>query len=346
VEWAALVDRADASPCLRPGWFEAWWRAFGAGRLEILAVRRDGRLVAVLPLTGRGGRRDGPCNNETWMAGLVAEDAAAAHDLGRALFARGLRRVTLRRLRSAHPGLTELTATARDAGYRTLVATNERSPYLDLSGTWEECVRGLSKNVRGDLGRQRRRLAEHGEVTVEVHDGIERLDDLLAEGFRVEASGWKGEQHTAVLSRPQLRHFYTDLARWAAPRDLLRLAFLRVDGRAAAFFLCFETERVFYTAKVAYDAELARFSPGKVLLAAMIERAFTIGLERFDFLGTPDPYKMRWTGTCHEFARLHAFAGSPAGLAEWAAYRYGAPALKRLTTRSGAGVASPGSDRS
>src|SRR5207247_10269646 len=68
--------------------------------------------------------------------------------------------------------------------------------------------------------------------TLEVVDGSERLDELLEEGFRVEASGWKSRAGTAIASRPDTRRFYTDVARWASDRGWLRLAFLRLGGRA------------------------------------------------------------------------------------------------------------------
>ena len=39
-EWEALADGTGASPFMHPGWFDAWWHAFGRGRLEIVALRR------------------------------------------------------------------------------------------------------------------------------------------------------------------------------------------------------------------------------------------------------------------------------------------------------------------
>ena len=37
----------------------------------------------------------------------------------------------------------------------------------------------------------------------------------------MEALGWKGEADTAILSRPETRRFYEELARWASARGLL-----------------------------------------------------------------------------------------------------------------------------
>src|SRR5437763_11467862 len=51
-EWDALVDAMPRpSPFLGHAWIAAWLRHYGAGReISILVARRDGGLVAALPL--------------------------------------------------------------------------------------------------------------------------------------------------------------------------------------------------------------------------------------------------------------------------------------------------------
>ena len=48
------------------------------------------------------------------------------------------------------------------------------------------------------------------------------LDELLDEGFRVEGSGWKQRQGTAVADNPHIGRFYRKFAAWAAERGWLR----------------------------------------------------------------------------------------------------------------------------
>jgi CelD/BcsL family acetyltransferase involved in cellulose biosynthesis len=47
-EWDALALRLGASPFSRPGWFRAWWGAFGRSAPRIGLLRRDGELTGVL----------------------------------------------------------------------------------------------------------------------------------------------------------------------------------------------------------------------------------------------------------------------------------------------------------
>ena len=73
-EWDELADRTQASPFVRPGWFGAWWRAFGVGELEILAVRQHGLVRAVLPLTARRGVHEAPANAHSVDVPLLVEN--------------------------------------------------------------------------------------------------------------------------------------------------------------------------------------------------------------------------------------------------------------------------------
>ena len=54
-EWDELVADVRGLPWLRPGWIDAWWRAFGEGSLRIVTTRDGARLTGVLPLFERGG---------------------------------------------------------------------------------------------------------------------------------------------------------------------------------------------------------------------------------------------------------------------------------------------------
>jgi len=188
----------------------------------------------------------------------------------------------------------------------------------------------LKRKTRHEVDRLSRRLAADGELSLDVADGTARLDDLLVEGFGIEASGWKTARGTAVVSRPQTMAFYRGVARWAADCGMLSLAFLRLDGRAVAFSFGLEHAGVYYVLKSGYDVAFRRHGPGIVLRHALVARAFERGLVQYEFLGADEPWKLVWTGTVRERSRLEAFAPSGVGLANWAASRYARPLARRL----------------
>jgi CelD/BcsL family acetyltransferase involved in cellulose biosynthesis len=330
-EWDALADRARSAPWTRPGWVSAWWRAFGEGALEIVTDRADdGTLSGALAVARKSGRVTGAANWHSPALPIVTADGAAAARLGAGLF-RKARSVTLRPAPEAE--LEAMRAAAADAGYTLLERVAERSPYVDVRGSFEDYLATLDRHHVKETLRRRRRLGELGRVEFSVEDGSERLDELLSEGWPVEASGWKRESGTAVDSRPETLAFYTEIARWAAGRGILRLAFLRLDGRAVAFELALEEHGVYAILKGGFDVELRRFGPGGLITHDQLERAFALDLTRYEFLGTDEPYKTVWTSTAHERLVLQAFARTPTGLLERTAYTYGRPLAKRFLRR-------------
>jgi CelD/BcsL family acetyltransferase involved in cellulose biosynthesis len=85
--------------------------------------------------------------------------------------------------------------------------------------------------------------------------------------------------------------------------------------------------------KGGYDPEQRQFAPQKLLVQAVLERAFSSGLESFEFLGEDEAWKLEWTDGLRRLDLFHAFR--PLGLAEWAAVRLGPWKVARvLATRS------------
>jgi CelD/BcsL family acetyltransferase involved in cellulose biosynthesis len=332
-EWNALADRVRAGPFLRPGWIDAWWRAFGRGRLEILVARRAGRLVGLAPLYRRYGAVRSMSNWHTPSFGFLSEDAEAESALAQMTLAGSRRRTTFSFLEAEGSTFANCLGQGEAAGFRVLARTLERSPYLEIEGDWESYEGSLNGSFRRDLSRRLRRLREQGRVSFEIFDGSDRLDELLAEGFRVESSSWKGQRRTAVLTRTKTREFYWDVARWAANEGWLRLAFLRLDGCAIAFHYGLEQRGIYYPLKGGYDPRFSKFSPGSLMVHFTLAHAFSSGLRRYEFLGGDESYKLAWTQSYRSLALLHLFAPSAAGLFDWIVLAYGRPLAKaaRLT---------------
>ena len=160
-------------------------------------------------------------------------------------------------------------------------------------------------------------------MAIGVEHGNHRLDALLAEGFAVEASGWKGESGTSILGSPSTARFYREVAAWAAAEDWLRLWFLRLDGKAIAFAYCLEHGGAHYELKVGFDPEFSRFGPGVLLARAKLEHCFSAGLESYEFLGQAERHKLDWTEDCRELARLQVFAPTLAGRGSRIAWTHG-----------------------
>ena len=312
-EWTEIADRMRAAPFLYPGWCRTWRTAFGAGGLRVLAARRDGRLVGVLPLEIRRGGWRAPTNAHSPGFDILALDDEAATGLAAALFDANPRDVAICPLDSDGRALRGLADAAQARGYRTAVHPTGRAPFLSLAPELSQHERALSRNLRHDVERRLRRLCESGRVSVEVSDGRANLPALLREGLEVEARSWKGRRRTAIAAREDTTRFYGELARWAADAGWLRLAFLRLDQRAIAFQFDLELRLRYYSLKIGYDPAFERFSPGKLLTYMVIARAVVRGFRTYELLGTDEPWKQRWTELSRTQVSFRAFSPSAAG---------------------------------
>lgn len=328
-EWDALVERVGGEPWHRPGWFRAFWRAFGQGELHLVTVRRGDRLVAVVPLERVKGAWSAVTNWHTPTFSLVAEDEEARAELVERALSLRPGWLSLPFLDPAESSSIRSEAEAR--GYRTLERGWARSPYVPTPGKLDDLWKsGIDIKKRpNELARRRRNYEKAGHAEFIVSDGREGLEELLYEGLPVEASGWKAAQGTAIVSRPDTLQFYTDVARWAAGRGILRLFFSRFDGKMISFEMCLEDNNRLANLKGGIDPDYKNYSVGVLTQFEMIKHCYEHGLESFEFLGDEAPHKREWTDVTRDRSILQAFRPDAIGGAAYAAYAHGRPAAKR-----------------
>jgi CelD/BcsL family acetyltransferase involved in cellulose biosynthesis len=328
-EWDALADRAGASPFARPGWVAAWAAAFAPRRLEVLAARRDGRLEGVLAVRRGGAGMRAAANAHTPHFEVLGSDTVVVRRLVDELYAQRPRSVTLAYLDPTAPGWAAALAGGRAAGYRLATRVVVRSPCVTVVGEHDAYLRTRRRSFLADLRRRRRRLEESGAVTFEACAGGQRAGPLLEELLALEAAGWKAARGTAIAARASTQRFYAAVTAWAAARGTLRLLALRVAGRPLAALLGVEEDGVLYLLKGGFDPVYARYSPGQLVLAKTIERAFADGLRRVELGAGADPYKLQWADAVHDLVGMSAFAPSAAGSLGWIAVARGRPLAQR-----------------
>ena len=126
-EWRDLAERTGAAPFLYPGWFRAWWSAFGSGAPRLVTVRRDGYLVALAPMQLRRGAWRSPTNYHSPGFDLLGIDEDARQTLAGTLFESGAREVAVMSIDAEGPALRALDDAARARGYRVHVRPEGRA---------------------------------------------------------------------------------------------------------------------------------------------------------------------------------------------------------------------------
>jgi CelD/BcsL family acetyltransferase involved in cellulose biosynthesis len=318
------------TPFSDPAWVLPWWEGFGSGELLLAVLRRGGDVAALMPVVASGRTLRSPSNTETPLFEPLAADEAAASHLARELLRRAPSRLVLAPVDPSSAVVRGFRAGSAASGYREVERIELRSPSLAVTGTWAAYEAGLPAGRRQNLRRRLRRLEEaHGPVRLEVLDGSAGLHASLEEGLRLEASGWKMQQGTAILVRPAAVRFYRRLAEEAAATGWLRLAFLWAGDRRVAFDLALERRGVHYLLKTGYDEELRAFGPGMLLRAAMVRRAHELELCSYELLGNDDPWKDDWSTGVRSRLALRAFPRSASGTVAWAAHAYARPIARK-----------------
>lgn len=314
-EWDALAEGQEPSPYRSHAWFSAFLRAFADPDAVVCPtlVGPNGALLGTACLLAdRFGGWTSATNDHSGDWDVVARDDAARRELWEGIVALRPRRLVLQHLIAEGASARIAADALRRAGYRTAHRAGNRSPYLELPATFEELMARHSGNMRSQVKRRGKQLAKElgGELELRTITGGPDLDAELDELFRVEASGWKAREGTAILTAPGAEQAYRELAHAAAERGWLRLQLLAADGRVVAGDLGCAIGGTGFLIKTGFDEELGRLSPGLVLRGRVLAQAIEEGLQAYDFLGPDDDYKLRWTATVRPRVSLHAFRGA------------------------------------
>jgi CelD/BcsL family acetyltransferase involved in cellulose biosynthesis len=340
--WNEAVQRASVPyPFLRHEWVRSWWDAFGGNaQLHILVVKAGEQIVAIAPLLRETARMYGvPVSRVRFLANdhtprtdfIVADPSEETY---RAIWDT-LRQddswdlLQLNQVVKPSVTLDTFSRFAAEEGLSFGTWPHSDSPYLTLTGTWEQYFNSLSAKFRSNIRNRMTRLTRHGEPVLEVLRERTAIEGAYADALRLETSGWKAEEGTSICSDPSVERFYALLTERATERGWLELLFLTVGGRRIATSYGSTYGGRLFLFKTGYDPELATCAPFKLLTYFAIRHAYERGLGEVDFLGDAEPWKLEWTPAARSHDWLFVFANTRrARLLHSIKFQWG-PELKR-----------------
>lgn len=325
----ALAAGPDATPALDHDVLRLWLESFASGaNPATVSVRDAGRLLAaqilvstreVLDLVPTRVARAATNAHSTRGGPLLGADGLAAIPaLVRGMMAEPWDVLVLRDVPREPAVLEALSDALVTAGCRTLADEPMESPYVPLPPSWDELEQRLDSRFRQNLRRRRRRLEEQGPVTFEVITGLDGLDAALEDAFAIEASGWKGEEGSAIRTRAETVSFYAGWARHLARDGRLRLCFLKLGMRRIAFHFAYVAQGRYWLPKCGYEETHRECSPGQLLMVHVLQHCIEERIETFEFLGHSMTWKRDWTPLVHPHATLRAYRPTWPGRAAWA----------------------------
>jgi CelD/BcsL family acetyltransferase involved in cellulose biosynthesis len=291
--WSELLEHGQTNAVnLTWHWQRVWWESFGRGRLLLIAAWRDDQLIAIAPLFADSGMIFNICPEDHLdfvgdVSDPVVLDAilAVARDcvddfLGFRFYFVPDCSTTGRHLEQA-------------AGRLGLDCFEEESlpvPALDLSPKEAAAAATRKKSiVRHEKFFRREGVLE----AMHLRDG-ETILPHLDEFFEQHCCRRAATPHPSLFCDPLLRAYYRRLTRDLGSTNWLRFTRLEWNGRAIAFHygLCYWGRYLWGIPSFAID--LARHSPGEVLLRQVLLAAVEEGARTFDFGIGDEAYKRRF----------------------------------------------------
>ena len=142
-----------------------------------------------------------------------------------------------REQRSGESTVSRLTAEAQLNGFHTIQVPDRPNPYIPADPELLKQM-PLSSKLRTKLRQVRRKLAECGSAQLRRVDTYDR--EALDRFYRMDASGWKGQEGTAIL-RAGTQPFYDEIAKSAAHFGYFSLYMLELKGELMAVTFCSPT---------------------------------------------------------------------------------------------------------
>ena len=306
--WRALCrECADDEPFYTPEWIAAHVRAFSPGAtLSIVTATLDGQFSFVLPLIKKWHTFQGvpvrtlssPTNSHSCRFDAVRRLGPAGDAAVRAAWDHLSSRSDwdLISIRETPEGGTvaALLDAAESDGMHTAEIAMRSNPLIRIpkdAGSLQRLP--MNSRLRGKLRHVRRELEQRGTLRLRRVSRPRREE--LDKFYELEASGWKGEERSAILANSSTRQFYAEITENAGQLNYLSMYFLELDDQLLAAHLGLSYRRTYYSPKLAYNEAFKEFAPGHLIISEILKDLAERGIDMYDITGPDDEWKMRWT---------------------------------------------------
>jgi len=321
IEWNALIDTASSRvPFLRYEYLRTWWQTRGGGewdekvQLILIYARENGQLVGIAPcfISEHQGKKVllflGCIEISDYLDFLVKPQLLPAFTQGLLTYVRstlasemGIQGIDLYNLSDQSPTIHALQNASINLGLTCTVNPITRSPYIPLSGNYEEYMAGLDKKQRHEMRRKLRRMLElpvptewyiandPAKINDEIQDFIQLMD-------------LDSEKHAFLT--PIMREQMQLSLQEAFNAGILQLAFMRIGNEKTAAYVNFDFQNRIFVYNSGIDPRFFEHSPGWVLLTHLIKWANENDRFEFDFMRGTEDYKYKFGAVDRQVMRV------------------------------------------
>lgn len=293
--WDALRALGPAAPMLHSDFAATLLAAFGRGDELVATCEEAGGIVAMAVLSAQGRASWATFQPAQSPVGLWLQRPDAALPTLLSSLARALPGMALVvGVTQADPFLVPRPAASPRELASDYIDTARITVEGDVDAWWD--TRG--KNLRGNLKKQRNRLAAAGVATrLDVLRDPEKMALAVADYGRLESTGWKGREGTAVAPDNAQGRFYRAMLERSCRRGAGSVYRYWFGDQLVAMDLCIEESDCLVILKTAYDESVPKhYSPALLMREEACRALFAGGaIRRIEFYGKVMEWHTRWT---------------------------------------------------
>ena len=323
--WKSMPSRLDADLDYFLEFAEAY-RSF-VSRLHIIVLRKEGRIVAILP--GRVERRSlkvrvgykrftlPTVNQLTFVGELLGQNnEATANEIMKSI-QNSLREKEADLALFHQVDSEDLLRNVVDTSGNVL--TKDHFPEFDenwrsrIPGNYETFLKSRSGNTRHNIKRYSKRLLEAfpGKVEYKVFRDVSDVDAACRDCEAVAAKSYHRGLGVGFFDNHATRRLFN----FGAAKGWLRSYVLYVEGRPSAFWNGFLYSGTFWARDTAFDAAISELRPGLYLLMRLVEGLCADGsVHELDFGTGSAQYKRDMCDTVRHRVSKFIFAPTFRGI--------------------------------
>lgn len=296
-EWEKIMGKSNIQTVFitRP-WLLAWWNTFGRGQLLLVVASKQDKVIALAPLFADSG-----------MIFFVGSGSSDYLDFLGDLNEPGVLVAILSAARDALPEFlgfrfyhvpddSRTGASLKQAAQQMeLCCFDEGSlaaPAMKIAGHLEHAQAAVRKK---SLVRHERYFVREGDLIVRHLRRSEKILPYLEIFFDQHVTRWHDTPYPSLFNDPMQREFYTRLAETASDTGWLRFTVLEWQGRLIACHFGFYYENTYLWYKPSFAIDLAKRSPGEVLIRQLLLAAIEEDASIFDFGIGEEAFKARFS---------------------------------------------------
>lgn len=305
--WNNVLNKTeDRNVFLTWEWLSTWWKHFGKGRnLVLLLVEEKDRVIAIACLMYSNYKLLGFKLRKIEFVGTGISDY---HDFILTQEKTKCLKLLMNYLEN-YPlkwdclALSDIPETAESLlplhrmskNFELKRKASNVCPYISLPNSFDVFIKGLSRNMRYNLRRRKKKLERQFKVEFKEYSEVDSIKEAMHTFFELHRKRWESKGPLgALVPKGVKREFHLDIAKSFAENGWLNLSFLTINDEPIASLYSFEYDQKLYQYLTAFDPKYSKYGPGNLLIANVTETCIRNGIKEFDFLRGAEPYKYDW----------------------------------------------------